>query len=83
MRQVHSLYEQAYGADAKPLDGVLLNEDGIVNEQDKYRFHKPAADVFYGFNTSVTYKNFDFQWIGGSWGNYMYNNVDSNFGNGY
>jgi iron complex outermembrane receptor protein len=47
------VYEQAYGADAKPLDGVLLrNKDGIVNEQDKYRFHKPAADVFYGFNTS-------------------------------
>jgi hypothetical protein len=22
------------------------NKDGIVNEQDKYRFHKPAADVF-------------------------------------
>jgi iron complex outermembrane receptor protein len=57
--QVHSMYEQAYGADAKPLDGVLLKQDGIVNEQDKYRFHKPA-DVFYGFNTSVTYKTLIF-----------------------
>jgi iron complex outermembrane receptor protein len=77
------VYEQAYGADAKPLDGVFIdrNKDGIVNEQDKYRFHKPAADVFYGFNTSVSYKKFDFtmEWRG-SWGNYMYNNVDSNFG---
>ena len=77
------VYEQAYGADGKPLDGVFVdrNKDGIITEQDKYRFHKPAADVFYGFNTSVTYKNFDFgmNWRG-SWGNYMYNNVDSNFG---
>ncbi|MBG6109376.1 iron complex outermembrane receptor protein [Flavobacterium sp. CG_23.5] len=77
------VYEQAYGADGKPLDGVFVdrNKDGIITEQDKYRFHKPAADVFYGFNTSVTYKNFDFgmNWRG-SWGNYMYNNVNSNFG---
>lgn len=77
------VYEQAYGVDAKPIDGVFIdrNKDGIVNEQDKYRFHKPAADVFYGFNTSVSYKNFDMamNWRG-SWGNYNYNNVDSNNG---
>ena len=77
------VYEQAYGANGKPLDGVFVdrNKDGIITEQDKYRFHKPAADVFYGFNTSVTYKNFDLgmNWRG-SWGNYMYNNVNSNFG---
>jgi iron complex outermembrane receptor protein len=77
------VYEQAYGVDGKPIDGVFIdrNKDGIVNEQDKYRFHKPAADVFYGFNTSVTYKNFDLgmNWRG-SWGNFNYNNVDSNNG---
>jgi TonB-linked SusC/RagA family outer membrane protein len=77
------VYEQAYGADGKPIDGVFVdrNKDGIVNADDKYRFHKPAADVFYGFYTSLTYKNWDMSmnWRG-SWGNYMYNNVDS--GNG-
>jgi len=77
------VFEQAYGADGKPLDGVFIdrNKDGIVNEQDKYRFHKPAADIFYGFNTSVVYKNFDMamNWRG-SWGNFNYNNVDSNNG---
>lgn len=77
------VYEQAYGADGKPLDGVFIdrNKDGIVNEDDKYRFHKPAADVFYAFNTSVTYKNWDMgmNWRG-TWGNYNYNNVDSNKG---
>ena len=77
------VFEQAYGANGKPLDGVYVdrNEDGLITEQDKYRFHKPASDVFYGLNTSVTYKNFDFgmNWRG-SWGNYNYNNVDSNNG---
>jgi iron complex outermembrane receptor protein len=78
------VYEQAYGADSKPIDGVFIdrNKDGVINEQDKYRFHKPAADVFYGLNTSLVYKNWDMSmtWRG-SWGNYNYNNVDSNAGN--
>ncbi|TDP03816.1 SusC/RagA family TonB-linked outer membrane protein [Flavobacterium sp. 245] len=77
------VFEQAYDAAGKPMDGVFVdrNKDGIVNEDDMYRFHKPAADIFYGFYTSVNYKNWDFSmnWRG-SWGNYMYNNVDS--GNG-
>jgi TonB-linked SusC/RagA family outer membrane protein len=77
------VYEQAYGANGKPLDGVFIdrNKDGIVNADDKYRFHKPAADVFYGFYTSLTYKSWDMSmnWRG-SWGNYMYNNVDSGYG---
>jgi hypothetical protein len=49
----------------------------VLLRKDKYRFHKPA-DVFYGVNTSFTYKNFDFGMS--SWGNYNYNNVDSNRG---
>ncbi len=77
------VFEQAYNAAGKPMDGVFVdrNKDGIVNEDDMYRFHKPAADIFYGFYTSLNYKNWDFSmnWRG-SWGNYMYNNVDS--GNG-
>jgi iron complex outermembrane receptor protein len=78
------VYEQAYGADAKPIDGVYIdrNKDGVINEQDKYRFHKPAADVFYGLNTSLVYKNWDMSMVWrGSWGNFNYNNVDSNAGN--
>jgi hypothetical protein len=36
MRQVHSLlYEQAYGADAKPLDGVLLIETKMESLMNK------------------------------------------------
>lgn len=77
------VFEQAYGADGKPLDGVFVdrNKDGVVNDKDLYRFHKPTADVFYGANTSLAYKNWLFAMnVRGSWGNYNYNNVDSNNG---
>jgi len=78
------VFEQAYDADGAPIDGVFVdrNEDGIVNSEDLYRFHKPASDFFYGFNTDVTYRNW---WLSmsfrGSVGNYNYNNVASSNGN--
>lgn len=77
------VYEQAYDVNGQPIDGVFIdrNQDGIVNENDKYRYKKPAADIFYGLSTSFTYKNWDLamSWRG-SWGNYNYNNVDSQYG---
>ena len=77
------VYEQAYNVNGQPIDGVFIdrNNDGLVNEQDKYRYRKPAADMFYGLSTSFSYKNWDLamSWRG-SWGNYNYNNVDSQFG---
>ena len=56
------VFEQAYGADGKPLDGVFIdrNKDGVINDKDLYRFHKPTADIFYGANTSLAYKNWLF-----------------------
>ena len=78
------VYEQAYDAAGAPIDGVYVdrNGDGIINADDKYRFRKPAADMFYGFNTDFSYENwwFSMSWRG-SVGNYNYNNVNSNFGN--
>ncbi len=76
------VFEQAYDASGNALEGVYVdrNKDGIVNSQDKYRFRKPASDVYYGFNTDFNYSNFSFNmsWRG-SWGNYNYNNVDSGY----
>lgn len=79
------VFEQAYDTNGKPLEGVYVdrNGDGIINDLDKYRFHKPQSDVFYGFNTDLTVGNW---WLSmsfrGSYGNYNYNNVASNTGNG-
>jgi hypothetical protein len=46
-------YMSTYGANGN--HWWCLQIDGIVNEKDKYRFHKPVADV-YGLNTSATSK---------------------------
>jgi TonB-dependent starch-binding outer membrane protein SusC len=77
------VFEQAYGVDGKPLDGRFIdrNNDGKVDDKDKYRYKKPASDIFYGFYTNLTYKKWDMSmsWRG-SWGNYIYNNVDSQYG---
>lgn len=74
------VYEQAYDPNGKPINGVYIdrNGDGKIDNNDRYIFHKPAADIFYGLNTSLSYKNWDMSmtWRG-SWNNYVYNNVDS------
>lgn len=78
------VFEQVYDVNGAPVEGVYVdrNQDGQVNEDDLYRYKKPAADFYYGFNTDFQYKNFDFNmsWRG-SYGNYNYNNVYSNYGN--
>lgn len=72
------VYKQVYDASGKPLEGVYadLNKDGVINEQDLYRYHSPAATWMLGFNTQATYK----KWSAGftmraNIGNYVYNNT--------
>ena len=77
-------YEQVYGTDGKPLEGVYVdrNGDGVINSKDMYHYKKPYADFIFGFMSNMSYKKWDFSM---SWraslGNYNYNNVDSS--NGY
>ena len=90
--QIHSVgyspfafyvYEQVYDVNGKPVEGVYVdrNQDGIINQNDRYRYKKPYADFTFGFQNNMAYKNFDFSmaWRA-SVGNYMYNNVASNAG---
>jgi len=92
--QIHSVgyapnsfyvYEQVYDANGKPLEDVYVDRDGdgSITLKDRYRFEKPTADINFGFTTNLVYKNWDFSmsWRG-SFGNYVYNNVDSNLGFG-
>ncbi len=78
------VYEQVYGTNGKPLEGVFVdrNGDGIINANDMYHYKKPYADFIFGFMSNMTYKKWDFNM---SWraslGNYNYNNVASS--NGY
>lgn len=78
------VYEQVYGPDGRPLDGVFVdhNGDGKVGndeEKDLICYKKSAPDVFMGLTSQLSYKNWDFAFaLRSSIGNYVYNNVQSN-----
>lgn len=75
------VYRQVYGQDGKPIEGVYadLNDDGIINQLDLYRYKGPAPKWLAGFSSYLTYKNWDLNIAGRfSFGNYVYNNVQSN-----
>lgn len=80
---VFYVYKQVYDAQGKPIEGLYadLNEDGVIDASDRYRYKKPEPDFFFGFNTQLAYGNWDLGLImRGSIGNYMYNNLYSNNG---
>jgi TonB-linked SusC/RagA family outer membrane protein len=90
--QIHSVnyntfsyyvYKQVYDQQGKPLEGVYvdLNGDGEVNQKDQYRYKSPFPKVMLGFNTQLSYQKWTLSTIlRANLGNYMYNNVASNFG---
>ena len=77
-----NVYKQIYDkTSGKPIEGLYedINRDGSVDSKDLYYYKKPAPDVLLGINTQVSYK----QWVfglaaHGSFGNYLYNNFNSN-----
>lgn len=78
-------------------DGVDHNGDGTVNDADIYQdangdgrvtdldrvpYQSPAPDVILGLTSLFQYKALDVSFtLRGHFGNYVYNNVASNFGN--
>ncbi|MBM3420601.1 MAG: TonB-dependent receptor, partial [Bacteroidetes bacterium] len=90
--QIHSIgfpaysfyvLEQVYGTDGKPIEGLFVdrNQDGSITGDDRYRYQSPAPKVFMGFTSLVRYRDFDLTVNGRiNLGNYVYNNVNSNYG---
>ncbi len=90
--QVHSVgypafsfftLEQVYDQDGTPIEALYVdqNEDGLINDSDRIRYKDPAPDVFMGFSSRVDWKNWDFSFNArANIGNYVYNNVSSQFG---
>ena len=63
-----------------------VNNDGVVNEQDRVILGNIQPKFTYGFNTKVAYKNWDlFVNISGSYGNKLFNALACRLdrGNGY
>ena len=74
------VYQQVYDEYGRPISGVYVdrNDDGVINADDKYFYHKPDADVTFGFNTTFTWRNWTAALSGhASVGNWVYNNVAS------
>lgn len=91
--QIHSVgfprssflvYEQVYDQNGDPVEGLYADRDGngVINEDDKYRFEKPTADYTFGISSRFNYEEWDFSFSGrANIGNYVYNNVASMNGN--
>jgi len=78
------VYEQVYNTNGKPIEGLYVdrNGDGIINDDDRYFYHNPMADVTMGLTSKLTYKNFDLGiTLRASLGNYVYNDVAANRAN--
>ena len=75
------VYQQIYDANGKPIEGLYVdrNEDGVVNEKDKYVYKKAAPDVTIGFNTQLSWKALTLAVAAhANIGNYVYDNISSN-----
>ncbi|ANE52077.1 SusC/RagA family TonB-linked outer membrane protein [Flavisolibacter tropicus] len=75
--------QQVYDANGKPIDGLFedRNRDGVINDKDMYQYKSANPDLFFGFSTNLTYKN----WNAGvvmraNVGNYMYNQLNASIG---
>ncbi|MGZ3766633.1 MAG: SusC/RagA family TonB-linked outer membrane protein [Mucilaginibacter sp.] len=82
-RNTFFVYQQVYGSNGKPLDGVFVdrNGDGIINNKDLYENHSPEPKEYFGLSSDFRYQ----KWVLGfvaraSLGNYVYNNVASSTG---
>ena len=81
---VFYVFKQVYDPNSgKPIEGLYedLNRDGVIDQKDRYFYKKPASDIFIGLNTQVSYKKYSLGIAGhGAFGNYLYNNFNSNNG---
>ncbi|REL38289.1 TonB-dependent receptor [Rhodohalobacter sp. SW132] len=79
-RSAFFVYEQVYDNDGNPIEGLYVdrNGDGVIDENDKYRFKSPNADWTFGLSSRYEYQNWDASFSArASFGNYVYNNVAS------
>lgn len=75
---MYYVYKQVYDPAGRPIEGMYadLNNDGVINEADLYRYQSPAPEWIFGFNTQVNYK----KWVAATTlranvGNYVFNNT--------
>ncbi len=70
------VYQQLYDSEGMPIQNAFVdrNEDGIINDADRYCAGDPNPDFYYGVNVKLSYKNWDFGFNGhGNIGYTVYN----------
>lgn len=80
-RSAFFVYKQVYNPDGTPIDGLFadLNRDGIINQNDLYRYQTTDPQYLFGASTNVNIqKNLNVGFVmRASVGNYVYNNTIS------
>ena len=77
------VHEQKYHEDGSIIPGEFVdrNEDGFINDLDRYQFEDPAPDFVMGITSNLSIGAFDFSFAGrGNLGNYIYNNIKTDGG---
>ncbi|MFV0291316.1 MAG: SusC/RagA family TonB-linked outer membrane protein, partial [Mangrovibacterium sp.] len=56
------VYEQAYDSKGNPLENIFVdrNDDGLINESDRYIYNSADPSWVFGFFSTANYKNWDF-----------------------
>ena len=80
------LFEQLYDKSGNPIFGGLVDRDGdgVISDADRYvTGYSPIPNMYFGVNTRLNYKNWDFSINGhGSIGNYAINKVRKGYSTG-
>ena len=90
--QIHSVgyfpssfyvFEQKYDETGKLLEGQFVdrNRDSVINDNDKYRYKNPSPLFTFGLTSSLSIGHFNLSFAGrANFGNYVYNNVQTDMG---
>ena len=80
------VFQQLYDENGMPIQNAFVdrNEDGVINNDDKYCAGDANPDFYYGLNLKLSYKNWDFGFNGhGSLGYKVFNDFASNNSTAY
>ena len=78
--QAFYVYQQVYGPDGTPLQGVYVDRsgDGSIDSKDLYRYKSPRPNWILGGGANVGYRGLSLAFsLRANLGNYVYNNVRS------
>jgi len=69
------VYQQVYGANGAPLEGVYVDRNGNGSTvDDKYLYQQPNPSVFMGLSSNLNYKKWNLNFtLRSDLGNYVYN----------